>query len=83
MSAPNPTTAGHGYDKAYLLLPYDPSQAMKPSSPPASIAASVGGGGASDFISYPGPPVVSPPLIAYIVVDSVGQQWMYYNNQWN
>ncbi len=38
----------------------------------------VAGGGAPDYIDYPGPPEDVPPVLAHIVVDSKGQQWMYY-----
>jgi hypothetical protein len=35
-----------------------------------------------DYIDYPGPPTVTPPAIQHVVVDSVGQQWMYWNSEW-
>jgi len=41
------------------------------------------GGGAPDYIDYPGPPTVVPPALVHIVVDINGQQWMYYNGGWN
>lgn len=81
MSAANPTTAGHGYSEAYLLLPYDPSQAMKPPPQPTNIVTSVAG--VPDSISYAGPPTSNPPLLQSIVVDSNGVQWQFFNNQWN
>jgi hypothetical protein len=41
------------------------------------------GGGAPDSINYAGPPLVNPPALANIVVDSNGQQWQFYNGGWN
>jgi len=41
-----------------------------------------GSGGAADYISYAGPPVVNPPALANIVVDSQGRQWMYWSGAW-
>lgn len=42
-----------------------------------------GGGGAPDNITYPGPPIVNPPALQYIVVDVNGVQWQFFNNTWN
>lgn len=38
---------------------------------------------ALDYIDYPGPPNLIPPALSHIVVDSNGQQWMYYSGGWN
>ena len=40
-------------------------------------------GGVSDSISYAGPPIVNPPAIQSIVVDSNGRQWQYYGGAWH
>lgn len=37
----------------------------------------------SNSIDYPGPPVEIPPAISAIVVDSNGQQWQYWMNEWH
>lgn len=42
-----------------------------------------GGSGAPDSINYAGPPIVNPPALQNIVVDSNGQQWMYWGGAWN
>lgn len=42
-----------------------------------------GGSAVPDFINYAGPPVVNPPALQHIVVDSAGQQWMYWGGNWN
>lgn len=52
-----------------------------------SLQEYVGGGSTPvtlppDSISYPGPPVLNPPALQSIVVDSTGRQWMFWNNQW-
>ena len=39
--------------------------------------------GPASYINYAGPPLSNPPALASIVVDSNGQQWEFYNNQWN
>ena len=41
------------------------------------------GGGAPDYINYAGPPIVNPPALANIVVDINGQQFQFFNGQWN
>jgi hypothetical protein len=41
------------------------------------------GGGAPDSINYVGPPLVNPPALANIVVDSNGQQWQFWGGTWN
>jgi hypothetical protein len=38
---------------------------------------------AANAITYAGPPIVAPPYIAAIVVDSNGRQWMYWGNEWH
>lgn len=46
----------------------------------------IGGGTAAsvpDAIAYPGPPIINPPAILNIVVDTTGQQWMYYQGAWH
>lgn len=35
-----------------------------------------------DYIPYPGPPNITPPFVAFIVVDSNGRQWQYIANGW-
>jgi hypothetical protein len=40
------------------------------------------GGGAPDYISYAGPPILNPPSLQNIVVDSNYQQWQYGPNGW-
>jgi len=42
-----------------------------------------GGSGAPDSINYAGPPILNPPALQNIVVDSNGQQWMYYAAAWH
>lgn len=42
-----------------------------------------GGGSAPDSIDYAGPPLLNPPALQNIVVDVNGQQWQFFNNQWN
>jgi hypothetical protein len=42
---------------------------------------SIGAGGS--YIAYAGPPLVNPPNLQNIVVDSNGRQWQYYNGGWN
>lgn len=37
----------------------------------------------TDSISYPGPPTVNPPQIDSIVVDSNGEQFMYWGGAWH
>jgi hypothetical protein len=40
--------------------------------------------GADTHINYAGPPTENPPVtLAYIVVDTNGQQWQYYQGGWN
>jgi|SRR6185436_9634396 len=41
------------------------------------------GGGSTNSIDYAGPPVLNPPDISAIVVDSNGRQWMYWGGTWN
>ena len=41
------------------------------------------GGGTSDSINYAGPPLINPPAIQNIVVDSTGRQWQYYSGAWH
>jgi hypothetical protein len=41
-----------------------------------------GGSAAPDSISYAGPPIVNPPALAYVVVDSNYVQWQYGPNGW-
>jgi hypothetical protein len=38
---------------------------------------------APDYINYAGPPVLNPPSLQNIVVDSGGRQWQYYNGGWH
>ena len=40
-------------------------------------------GGGSNSIDYSGPPVLNPPDISAIVVDSDGRQWMYWQGAWH
>lgn len=48
------------------------------------IAAGGGtSGGAPDSIDYAGPPVVNPPALQNIVVDSAGQQFQFYAGAWH
>jgi len=41
------------------------------------------GGGAPDYINYPGPPVLNPPSLQNIVVDSQKEIWAYVGGSWN
>ena len=53
-------------------------------NPNAADGASGGGtGGASDYIDYAGPPILTPPDLAHIIVDVNGQQWQYFQGGWN
>lgn len=44
---------------------------------------SSGGSGSPDSISYVGPPLLNPPSLQNIVVDSQGRVWVYFNGDWN
>jgi hypothetical protein len=49
------------------------------------VIPGTGGGGsaAPDSIDYPGPPVLTPPSLQNIVVDSNGEQFMYWAGAWH
>lgn len=53
------------------------------------IAGNIGSGGGSsspDGLTYAGPPTFTPTQsngLPYIVVDSAGRQWQYFNGGWN
>lgn len=49
----------------------------------AALNNSSGGSGAPMSIAYAGPPVDNPPALAPIVVDSNGEQWMFYAGAWH
>lgn len=48
-----------------------------------ALNAGGGGSGAPDSINYAGPPIVNPPALQNIVVDSNGEQWMYFQGSWH
>ena len=41
------------------------------------------GGSGSNSIDYSGPPILNPPDVSSIVVDSDGRQWMYWGGAWH
>jgi hypothetical protein len=53
----------------------------QPSATPNIPVSSTGA--AASFYPYAGPPSAPPPTYGYVVVDSNGVQWMYWQNAWH
>lgn len=72
------------YASGTTPMPTDPMRVIEQKILTAlNNGAGGGGSGAPDSINYAGPPLVNPPALQNIIVDVNGQQWQFFNNQWN
>lgn len=62
---------------------YGNYQCVLTPAPPDNPSGFPIAGAGTTFINYAGPPVINPPFIANIIVDSEGQQWMFWGGEWH
>jgi hypothetical protein len=65
----------------YEIAQYQPVAMVAPT--PSGASTSTGTGGVPTSVTYAGPPLLNPPTLANIVVDSAGRVWVYYASSWH